>query len=103
MAFVRQKGNKFYLVHNVRRGEKIRQIHLARLGEHAQITERVVREVFQEAPLRGAQLASAARASKRARSGSREFGFASGTKASGRITRTEFGTRGYVSADSPDF
>ncbi|MGC1907150.1 MAG: hypothetical protein WA715_25225 [Candidatus Acidiferrum sp.] len=50
MAFVRQKGNKFYLVHNVRRGEKIRQIHLARLGEHAQITERVVREVSRKHP-----------------------------------------------------
>jgi hypothetical protein len=50
MAFVRQKGKKFYLVHNVRRGEKIRQIHLARLGEHAQITERVVREVSRKHP-----------------------------------------------------
>src|ERR1700743_3150797 len=50
MAFVRQKGNKFYLVHNVRRGEKFRQIHLARLGEHAQITERVVREVSKKHP-----------------------------------------------------
>jgi hypothetical protein len=50
MAFVRQKGNKFYLVHNVRHGEKIRQIHLARLGEHAQITERVVREVSRKHP-----------------------------------------------------
>jgi hypothetical protein len=50
MAFVRRKGNKFYLVHNVRRGEKIRQIHLARLGESAQITERVVREVSKKHP-----------------------------------------------------
>jgi hypothetical protein len=50
MAFVRQKGNKFYLVHNVRHGEKIRQIHLARLGEHAQITQRVVREVSRKHP-----------------------------------------------------
>jgi hypothetical protein len=50
MAFVRRKGNKFYLVHNVRRGEKVRQIHLARLGEHAQITDRVVREVSKKHP-----------------------------------------------------
>ena len=50
MAFVRRKGNKFYLVHNVRRGEKVRQIHLARLGESAQITERVVREVSKKHP-----------------------------------------------------
>ena len=50
MAFVRRKGNKFYLVHNVRRGEKVTQIHLARLGERAQITERVVREVSRKHP-----------------------------------------------------
>jgi hypothetical protein len=50
MAFVRRKGNKFYLVHNVRRGDKVTQIHLARLGERAQITERVVREVSKKHP-----------------------------------------------------
>ena len=50
MAFVRRKGNKFYLVHNVRRGEKVRQIHLARLGERAQITARVMREVSKKHP-----------------------------------------------------
>ena len=50
MAFVRRKGKKFYLVHNVRRGEKVKQIHLARLGERAQITERVVREVSKKHP-----------------------------------------------------
>ena len=50
MAFVRRKGNKFYLVHNVRRGEKVKQIHLARLGERAQITDRVVREVSKKPP-----------------------------------------------------
>ena len=50
MAFVRRKGNRFYLVHNVRRGEKVRQIYLARLGERAQITERVVREVSKKHP-----------------------------------------------------
>src|SRR5260221_13432499 len=45
MAFVRRKGNAFYLVHNVRRGGKVRQLHLARLGDRARITERIVREV----------------------------------------------------------
>src|SRR5260370_32474025 len=45
MAFVRRKGNAFYLVHKVRRGGKVRQLHLARLGDRARITERVVREV----------------------------------------------------------
>ena len=50
MAFVRRKGNHFYLVHNVRRGEKVKQIHLARLGERALITDRVVREVSKKHP-----------------------------------------------------
>jgi hypothetical protein len=50
MAFVRQKGNSFYLVHNVRRGGKVRQLHLARLGERAQITDAVVKEVSKKHP-----------------------------------------------------
>jgi hypothetical protein len=50
MAFIRRKGNNFYLVHNVRRGEKVQQIHLARLGERARITDRVVREVAKKHP-----------------------------------------------------
>ena len=32
MAFVRRKGNAWYLVHNVRRQGKVKQLHLARLG-----------------------------------------------------------------------
>jgi hypothetical protein len=50
MAFVRRKGNSFYLVHNVRRGGKVRQLHLARLGENARITDEVVREVSKKHP-----------------------------------------------------
>ena len=50
MAFVRRKGNNFYLVHNVRRGEKVKQLHLARLGDRARITDRVVREVSKKHP-----------------------------------------------------
>jgi len=50
MAFVRRKGNSFYLVHNVRRGGKVRQLHLARLGERARITDAVVREVTKKHP-----------------------------------------------------
>ena len=50
MAFVRRKGNSFYLVHNVRRGEKVKQLHLARLGDRARITDRVVREVAKKHP-----------------------------------------------------
>jgi hypothetical protein len=50
MAFIRRKGNSFYLVHNVRRGEKVRQLHLARLGHRARITDDVVREVSKKHP-----------------------------------------------------
>jgi hypothetical protein len=50
MAFVRRKGNSFYLVHNVRRGGKVRQLHLAWLGGHARITDDVVREVSKKHP-----------------------------------------------------
>ncbi|MBZ5541740.1 MAG: hypothetical protein LAN61_14580 [Acidobacteriia bacterium] len=50
MAFVRRKGNVFYLVHNVRRGGKVQQLHLARLGERARITDEVVRQVSKKHP-----------------------------------------------------
>jgi hypothetical protein len=50
MAFVRRKGNAYYLVHNVRRGGKVRQLHLARLGDSARITDDVVKEVSKKHP-----------------------------------------------------
>jgi hypothetical protein len=50
MAFVRRKGNSYYLVHNVRRGGKVKQLHLARLGERAKITDTVVRAVSKKHP-----------------------------------------------------
>jgi hypothetical protein len=53
MAFVRRKGNSYYLVHNVRRGGKVKQLHLARLGQRARITDTVVREVSKKHPFVG--------------------------------------------------
>ena len=50
MAFVRRKGNALYLVHNVRRGGKVRQLHLARLGVRARITDDIVRSVSKKHP-----------------------------------------------------
>jgi hypothetical protein len=50
MAFIRRKGNSFYLVHNVRRDGKVRQLHLARLGDRARITDKVIREVSKKHP-----------------------------------------------------
>jgi hypothetical protein len=50
MAFVRRKGKAFFLVHNVRHGGKVQQIHLARLGVRARITDEVVRQVSKKHP-----------------------------------------------------
>jgi len=50
LAFVRRKGNTYFLVHNVRRGGKVQQIHLARLGDRPRITDEVVRRVTRNHP-----------------------------------------------------
>ena len=50
MAFLRRKGNTFYLVHNVREGGRVRQLHLAKLGERPRITDDVVRQVTRSYP-----------------------------------------------------
>ena len=50
MAFLRRKGNAYYLVHNVRREGKVKQLHLARLGERPRITDDVVRQVARTYP-----------------------------------------------------
>src|SRR5262245_25226586 len=50
MAFLRRKGNSYYLVHNVRKGGKVKQLHLAKLGDHPRITDDVVRQVTREYP-----------------------------------------------------
>ena len=51
MAFIRRKGNTYFLVHNVRRRGKVQQLHLARLGERPRITDDVVRAVSRSHPL----------------------------------------------------
>jgi hypothetical protein len=50
MAFVRRKGNSYFLVHNVREDGKVKQIHLAKLGEHPRITQDVVQRVSRRHP-----------------------------------------------------
>jgi hypothetical protein len=50
VAFVRRKGNTYYLVHNVRRQGKVQQLHLARLGERPRITDEIVRKVSRNHP-----------------------------------------------------
>ncbi len=51
MAFIRRRGRCYYLVHNVRRKGKVRQLHLARLGDRPRITDEVVRQVSRSHPL----------------------------------------------------
>ena len=50
MAFVRRKGNSYYLVHNVRRRGKVQQLHLAPLGERPRITDDIVHKVSRNHP-----------------------------------------------------
>ena len=50
MAFLRRKGNTFYLVHNVREGDRVKQLHLAKLGERPRITDDVVKRVTRSYP-----------------------------------------------------
>jgi len=50
VAFVRRKGNTYYLVHSIRKQGKVRQLHLARLGESPRITDDVVRQVSRSHP-----------------------------------------------------
>jgi hypothetical protein len=50
VAFVRRKGNTYFLVHNVRRRGKVQQLHLARLGQRPRITDEIVRKVSRNHP-----------------------------------------------------
>ncbi|MGH9469638.1 MAG: hypothetical protein ACRD1N_04755 [Terriglobia bacterium] len=50
MAFIRKRGNAYYLVHNVRREGRVQQLHLARLGNHPRISDDVVQGVTAKHP-----------------------------------------------------
>ncbi|MGH9446687.1 MAG: hypothetical protein ACRD3O_13285, partial [Terriglobia bacterium] len=50
MAFIRKRGNSYYLVHNVRREGKIQQLHLACLGARPRINDSVVEGVEAKHP-----------------------------------------------------
>ena len=49
-CFLRRKGNSYHLVHNVRKDGKVKQLHLARLGDRPRITDDVVRQVSRRHP-----------------------------------------------------
>ena len=50
MAFIRKRGDSYYLVHNVRQEGRVRQIHLACLGRRPRISDEVVRGVASKHP-----------------------------------------------------
>lgn len=50
MAFVRKKGKSFYLVHNVREDGRVRQVHLACLGNRPRVSDEIVEQVAQAHP-----------------------------------------------------
>jgi hypothetical protein len=50
MAFIRKRGNTYYLVHNVRKKGRVRQLHLARLGRHPRISPEIVEGVTSKHP-----------------------------------------------------
>jgi hypothetical protein len=50
MAFVRKRGQSYYLVHNVRNGDRVEQIHLACLGRRPRINDEIIRGVNAKHP-----------------------------------------------------
>ena len=50
MAFIRKRGHSYYLVHNVRKDGRVRQIHLAKLGRRPHISEELIRGVTSRHP-----------------------------------------------------
>jgi hypothetical protein len=45
MAFIRKRGNSYYLVHNVRRNGQVCQLHLACLGSRPRIFDEIIEGV----------------------------------------------------------
>jgi hypothetical protein len=50
MAFIRQRGSSYYLVHNVRKRGRVQQIQLAALGRRPRISDEVVQSVTANHP-----------------------------------------------------
>jgi len=50
MAFIRRKGEYYYLVHSVRDGDTVKQITLAYLGKNPYISNEMRERVEQEHP-----------------------------------------------------
>ena len=50
MAFIRKRGNSYYLVHSVRKKGRVLQMHLASLGARPRISEEVIEGVKSKHP-----------------------------------------------------
>ena len=50
MAFIRKRGQCYYLVHNIRRRGRVSQIYLARLGRRPRINQDVIEGVIARHP-----------------------------------------------------
>jgi len=50
MAFIRKRGQSYYLVHNIRQGDRVEQLHLACLGRRPRINEEVIKGVTAKHP-----------------------------------------------------
>jgi len=50
MAFIRKRGQSYYLVHNTRKKGQVYQLHLARLGHRPRISEEVIEGVKSRHP-----------------------------------------------------
>jgi hypothetical protein len=50
MAFIRKRGESYYLVHNVRKKGRVQQLHLARLGRRPRLSEDLIRVVASKHP-----------------------------------------------------
>ncbi len=50
MAFIRKRGNSYYLVHNVRKRGRVQQLHLACLGRRPRISDEVIESVRSQHP-----------------------------------------------------
>lgn len=50
MAFIRKRGDSFYLVHSVRKKGRVEQLHLASLGRRPRINDDIIRGVTSKHP-----------------------------------------------------
>ena len=50
MAFIRKRGQSYYLVHNVRKKGRVQQLHLANLGRRPRISDEIIQGVASKHP-----------------------------------------------------